>query len=65
MNSINKPKVETYYILTDVNGELMSYGSISPDQVLDTIWDITEFSLTDFKIELYQRGINEEIINEY
>lgn len=43
MNTINKPEVETYYILTE-GVDYKGHGSIQPEQVLDTIWTITEYT---------------------
>jgi|TARA_R110000868_G_scaffold48112_3_gene156784 hypothetical protein len=43
MNTIDKPEVKTYYILT-LNGEYKSHSSVEPEQVLETIWDITLYT---------------------
>lgn len=44
MNEIKYPEVRTYYILfDDERTEVMSYGWVDPDRVLDTIWLIDEY----------------------
>jgi len=42
MNTINKPGVETYYILIK-DGEYKGHGSIQPEQVLSTMLEIIEY----------------------
>lgn len=34
------PPVKTYYILRDENEEIKDYGSMEPNQVLETTWFI-------------------------
>jgi hypothetical protein len=53
MNTINKPLQETYYILTE-GGNYKGHGSIGTKQVLDTIWDITEYTDRDqWLVDMY------------
>jgi len=46
MNTINKPGVETYYILIK-DGEYKGHGSIQPEQVLSTMLEIIEYTDKD------------------
>ncbi|WP_107037844.1 hypothetical protein [Brumimicrobium mesophilum] len=36
MQEINKPTIETFYIVKNENGKVKAYGSVTPDLVMTT-----------------------------